>query len=73
MQAEVEVTRFGDVDKVSEITGLSKSTLIRYRLYQPEMSPPFARVGRRIVYPLTGPNSVSTWIEQRIQNIGGRA
>lgn len=73
MQVDVEATRFGDVDKVSEITGISKSTLIKLRLYQPEMSPPFARVGRRIVYPLTGPNSVSQWIEERIQNSGDRS
>lgn len=65
-----DLARFGDVEDVAEITGISKSTLIKHRLYNPDLSPPFARVGRRVVYPLTGPNSVSAWMEQRLNNVG---
>lgn len=63
-----EETRFGDVTEVARLTGISVSTLNKHRVYHPDLSPPFAKVGHRVVYPLTGPNSVATWMEQRIVN-----
>lgn len=65
--SDVEIV-FGNVDDVARITGLSISTLNKRRLFNPELSPPFAKVGKRVVYPLTGPNSVSAWVARRIVN-----
>ncbi|BAK66428.1 hypothetical protein SLG_17530 [Sphingobium sp. SYK-6] len=73
MSIQPDLTRYGNVDDVAEITGLAKQTLVQYRLYRPELSPPFARIGRRVVYPLTGPNSVTSWMEQRLRNTEGAA
>ena len=65
--SEIEI---GDVDRVAAITGISVSHLIKLRLYQPEKSPPHFRVGRLVKYPLTGPNSLQTWIAERVQAAG---
>lgn len=46
--------------------GVSKSHLEKLRLYKPAESPPFLRIGKRVVYPLSGPNSLETWINDRV-------
>lgn len=70
---ETEQLMFGDVKKVADITGLSKSTLDKMRLYRPEESPPFLRIGHKVVYPLTGPRGLGQWVEQRIVQAAGAA
>ena len=65
IEEEVPQPQFGDVKRVAEIVGLSTRTLIRARLYEPEKSPPFFRVGRRVLYPLTGENSLESWTSAR--------
>lgn len=62
---------FGNVRKVADITGLSKSTLDKLRLYRPEESPPFLRIGHRVIYPLNGPRGLSQWMEQRLAQPAG--
>lgn len=69
---DMETVQFGDVHQAAKITGISASTLVKHRLYNPELSPPFAKVGRRVLYPLSGPNSVATWIEKRLVVSGVR-
>lgn len=64
---------FGDVHKVAEITGLAKYTLDRMRVLRPEESPPFLRIGKRVIYPLTGPNGLGAWVEQRVAQATGVA
>lgn len=59
--------QFCDVKRVAELTGISASQLVKLRLYNPENSPPFFRVGRRVLYPLTGSNGLGSWAEQRMQ------
>jgi len=57
----------GNVHEVAEITGLSESTLNKLRLNQPSESPPFVRIGRRVLYPLSGSNGLAAWISARTQ------
>jgi hypothetical protein len=56
----------GDVADVARISRIPRDTLIRLRLQHPEDSPPHYYVGRRVYYPLTGPNSLLTWMEARV-------
>lgn len=67
MQAE---QKYGDAKTVATITGISKSHLDRLRAYRPDSSPPFVRIGRRCLYPLTGANSLETWLADR--TVGGK-
>lgn len=57
--------------QASHATGLSISLLNKLRIYRPEESPPYVKVGRKVLYPLTGPNSLETWVAARVQ--GGAA
>lgn len=68
---DAEDIRFGNVREVANITGLSKSTLDKMRLYRPDESPPFLQIGRRVVYPLTGSRGLSAWINKRIVGMQG--
>lgn len=61
-----EDAQFCDVKRVAELTGISRSQLNKLRIYNPENSPPFFRVGRRVVYPLNGPNGLARWAAQRM-------
>ena len=61
-----EIPEYGTVAEVARRTRISVSTLNRWRTYQPEASPPFARFGRKIRYPLTGANSLETWAESKV-------
>ncbi|WP_426050372.1 helix-turn-helix transcriptional regulator [Brevundimonas sp. SL161] len=51
------------VDEVAEVSGISKSHLIRLRNYQPDRSPPFLRLGRRCLYPVA---ALDAWIAERV-------
>lgn len=55
---------FGDVRKVAAITGLSKSALDKMRTR--DVGPPFMRIGRRVLYPLSGPNGLANWAAAQI-------
>lgn len=70
---ENEQLLFGDVKRVADITGLSKSTLDKMRLYRPEDSPPFLRIGHKVIYPLTGPRGLGEWVNQRLNQTMGAA
>ena len=61
---------FGDAKAVANLIGISKSHLDRLRAYRSEDSPPFVRIGRRCLYPLTGANSLETWLAER--TVGGK-
>jgi hypothetical protein len=67
-----EDVQFCDVHRVAELTGLSASQLKKLRLFKPEKSPPFFHVGRRVLYPLNGPNGLGSWAAQRMQMGGAR-
>lgn len=55
------------VDTVARMTGIPVGTLIALRRNHPTESPPFFTVGRRSIrYRLTGPNSVESWLDQKI-------
>lgn len=60
-----EIPEYGTVAEVARRTGISVSTLNRWRTYQPEASPPFARFGRNIRYPLTGEKSLASWAQAK--------
>lgn len=62
-----EDVQFCDVKRVAELTGVSESQLKKLRLYNPENSPPFFKVGRRVLYALNGPNGLGNWAAQRMQ------
>lgn len=55
----------GDVKDVAKLVGLSPGQLTKLRLYNPDHSPPFIRIGRRVLYPITGENSLETWLAGR--------
>lgn len=54
-----------DTAGASQMTSLSMSYLRNLRIYDVDNSPPFVRVGRRVLYPLDGPNGLRAWIENR--------
>jgi hypothetical protein len=58
-------TELGDVRRVADIIGVSASHLTKLRLYHPDQSPPFLRVGDRVLYPLVGENSLESWVAER--------
>ncbi|MBW6523270.1 hypothetical protein KZ810_07130 [Sphingomonas sp. RHCKR47] len=62
-----EEVQFCDVKRVAELTGISKGHLVKLRLYDPKNSPPFFRVGRRVLYPLNGPRGLGSWAAARMQ------
>lgn len=56
---------FVDTNEAAKMLGLSAGYLRNVRIYNPEHSPPIARVGRRVLYPLTGPHGLKAWAERR--------
>lgn len=58
--------------EMARILGVSKSALDKQRSVSPEKGPPFVRFGRRVLYPITGPNSYSAWLASNIEG-GGSA
>ena len=66
-----ESAQFVNVRRAAEILGLSASHLNKLRLYAPDKSPPFARIGKRVVYPLHGPLGLGAWADRHMQ--GGAA
>ena len=64
---------FADTRTIAQRLGVSVSYLQKLRLYHPEKSPPFISLppnGRRVVYPLTGENSLETWAAARTKTTG---
>lgn len=57
--------QLGDVKEVAKLIGLSESQLNKLRVNNPEHSPPFIRLGRIVRYPITGENSLETWLAER--------
>lgn len=51
--------------EAAERLGLSKSYIDKLRIFRPEASPPFARIGRKILYPIDG---LDGWLAERIAN-----
>ena len=43
-----------DTPTAARLLGVSESALNKARIYAPERSPPFRKIGRRVVYPLEG-------------------
>jgi len=66
-----EMPKTASAKEMAQILGISKSALDKMRCVSPENSPPFFKMGRRVIYPLTGQNSYAAWIAERVQ--GGRA
>jgi hypothetical protein len=64
---------FANVHEVAKRLGVSVSFLTKRRLYDPAKSPPFICFGRRVIYPLTGPNSLETWTAAQLQKSPGAA
>lgn len=56
---------FADTLETAAMLGLSAGHLRNLRIYNPAEGPPFTRVGRRVLYPLTGPKGLRAWAEQR--------
>lgn len=56
----------GTVENVAVLTGIPVGTLLSLRQKNPKESPPFFKVGRSVRYRITGPDSVESWIEQKI-------
>lgn len=67
IEVEADSPRFANAAQVAEILGLSRSHINRLRVYNPEQSPPFIRVGDRVLYPLSGPNGLGAWAAQRAE------
>lgn len=68
MASQPPSAEFVDTRALAAITGLSTSHIIRLRLREPHNSPPFLHIGKRVVYPLNGPNGVRAWAERRLTN-----
>ena len=58
------------VKMVAQLTGVSAGHLNKLRLYRPDESPPWVRLGTAIRYPLNGPNGLHAWIARRTQGGG---
>lgn len=54
------------VEDVALLTCIPVGTLLSLRRKNPTESPPFFKVGRSVRYRLTGPNSVESWIDEKI-------
>lgn len=61
---------FASVKRIAKITGLSVNHLGNLRAQNHPDSPPWFRVGHRIVYPVTGPNGLRAWAAERLQGAG---
>lgn len=63
-----EQFKFLNVREVAEITGISRSTLNKYRREGRTDGPPSFKIGGRVVYPLA---QLSAWTEQRLAGTMG--
>ena len=61
---------FANVGDAVRITRLSKSTLCRMRMHRSPDSPPWFRVGGRVLYPLNG---LRDWADGRVAATAGVA
>lgn len=50
--------------------GVSPSHLKKVRLYEPDSAVPHLHIGRRVLYPLNGPNGLGAWVEERMRTAG---
>lgn len=57
---------FATTEEAAARVGVSKSFLEKLRLQKPTESPPFLRIGKKILYPLSGPNSLEAWVNDRV-------
>ena len=55
-------------DGAAQMLGVSVSTLNRLRAYKPEQSPPWLKLGSRVIYPVEG---LRTWLNSRASGTGG--
>jgi excisionase family DNA binding protein len=53
--------------EAAKALGVSKSYLDQLRCFRPKESPPFARIGTRVVYPA---NALDQWLSDRTVNAG---
>lgn len=67
LEMDMQAT-FGTTRDAAQAAGVSASFLKKIRIYTPEKGPPFLRLGRKILYPMTGPHSVESWLLERLQN-----
>ena len=56
--------------EMARILGISKVALDKQRCVSPDNGPPFLRMGRRVLYPLSGPSGFSVWMAGRVQGGG---
>ena len=69
---EINRHRAATVAEMATLMGVSRQTLDKIRSVAPENGPPFVRLGTRVIYYLTGPNSLETWLAANVQG-GGMA
>lgn len=55
--------KFLNVGEVADITGISTSTLNKYRMISHPDAPPSFKVGNRVLYPAL---QLNVWAEQRL-------
>lgn len=55
-------------DGAAQMLGVSVSTLNRLRAYRPEQSPPWVKLGSRVIYPVDG---LRAWLNARANGSGG--
>lgn len=67
----MSLPEFASEDTVARMLGVSGGLLRKLRAQRPDESPPFVQIGQRYLYPLSGPNGLETWIEQRTRGGGG--
>ena len=61
---------FADAKRIAQITGLSVNHLANLRMHNHPDSPPWFRVGRRVLYPTNGPMGLQGWVDRRLQATG---
>jgi predicted DNA-binding transcriptional regulator AlpA len=61
---------FASASQAARLTGLSKPTLCRLRMHKSPDSPPWFRVGSRVLYPVAG---IREWANARLTTTMGAA
>jgi hypothetical protein len=56
--------------EMARILGISDSALNKQRSCNPDQGPPFLHMGRRVVYPLTGPSGFYDWVAKQARGGG---
>lgn len=55
--------------QAAELLGVSKSYLDQLRCFRPKESPPYAKIGARVVYPVV---ELEKWLAARTVNSAGK-